>query len=584
MTTMKNADTTKSIARSTAMMSGLTLVSRVTGFIRTWAMAFALGNTVLAASFSLANNLPNMIYELVAGGVLSTAFLPIYLQQRNMRSREEGNRYASNLLSLAIIFLGVIALLASIFSPQVMLTQTLFSSSSSETVENAVWLFRFFAFQIIFYGVSAIFGGLLNAEREYFWPAISSVFMNLIIIATFFAYPFVNAASGQAGLLLLAVGTTLSIAVMACVQIPALVKAGFRFRFHIDLHDEGLHETLRLALPAILCTAINLVSLSFMNSCALHVAANGPASVSYAWMWYQFPYGVLGVALSTALFTEMSDCMSHGDTTGFKRHLNLGLRTTCLLIIPMASMLFVCSDELIGLYTAGKFTAADIQPIAELLRGWAFALPLYACYMFVYRAYSSLKDLKTVAICNLVLTFVQVMLYMVFTGVIAIPGFSSLGLVGIACGDIVFYGLMLIVLLYIMRRRMGAFGFGQLGIACVKVIVASVIGGAIAELASWGVAGIVDISNILGSFIALVITGAIGLAIIFAICRILGVSEVTNIVRRHGQRLKHSPARAHSKRRAKSVRVCSAPFTESLRRHARITALAQQDARGREDQ
>lgn len=275
-----------------------------------------------------------------------------------------------------------------------------------------------------------------------------------------------------------------------------------------------------------------------MNSCALHVAANGPASVSYAWMWYQFPYGVLGVALSTALFTEMSDCMSHGDTTGFKRHLNLGLRTACLLIIPMASMLFVCSDELIGLYTAGKFTAADIQPIAELLRGWAFALPLYACYMFVYRAYSSLKDLKTVAICNLVLTFVQVMLYMVFTGVIAIPGFSSLGLVGIACGDIVFYGLMLIVLLYIMRRRMGAFGFGQLGIACVKVIVASVIGGAIAELASWGVAGIVDISNILGSFIALVITGAIGLAIIFAICRILGVSEVTNIVRRLGQRLK----------------------------------------------
>lgn len=538
MTTMKNADTTKSIARSTAMMSGLTLVSRVTGFIRTWAMAFALGNTMLAASFSLANNLPNMIYELVAGGVLSTAFLPIYLQQRNMRSREEGNRYASNLLSLAIIFLGVIALLASIFSPQVMLTQTLFSSSSSETVENAVWLFRFFAFQIIFYGVSAIFGGLLNAEREYFWPAISSVFMNLIIIATFFAYPFVNAASGQAGLLLLAVGTTLSIAVMACVQIPALVKAGFRFRFHIDLHDEGLHETLKLALPAILCTAINLVSLSFMNSCALHVAANGPASVSYAWMWYQFPYGVLGVALSTALFTEMSDCMSHGDTTGFKHHLNLGLRTTCLLIIPMASMLFVCSDELIGLYTAGKFTAADIQPIAELLRGWAFVLPLYACYMFVYRAYSSLKDLKTVAICNLVLTCVQVMLYMVFTGVITIPGFESLGLVGIACGDFAFYGLMLAMLLYIMRRRMGTFGFGHLGIACVKVIVASVIGGAVAELASWGVASIVDISNILGSFIALVITGVIGLTIIFVACRILGITEVTSIVQRLGRRLK----------------------------------------------
>lgn len=537
MTIMENADTTKSIARSTAMMSALTLISRVTGFIRTWAMAFALGNTVLAASFSLANNLPNMIYELVAGGVLSTAFLPIYLQQRNARSREEGNRYASNLLSLALIFLGVIALLASLFSPQVMLTQTLFSSSSSETVENAVWLFRFFAFQIVFYGVSAIFGGLLNAEREYFWPAISSVFMNLIIIVTFFAYPFVSSLSGQAGLLLLAIGTTLSIAVMACVQIPALVKAGFRFRFHIDLHDEGLHETVRLALPAILCTAINLVSLSFMNSCALHVAPNGPASVSYAWMWYQFPYGVLGVALSTALFTEMSDRMSRGDVYGFKQHLNMGLRTTCLLIIPMAAMLFVCSDELIGLYTAGEFTASDIAPIADLLRGWAFALPLYACYMFVYRAYSSLKNLKTVAVCNLVFTCVQVFLYMIFTGVIAVPGLSSLGLVGIACGDIVFYGLMLVVLLAILIRRRGGFGLGKLVIACLKVTIATLIGGVIAELASWGIANVIDISNIFGSFIALVITGIIGLSIIFVMCRILGVSEVTDIVHRLIRRL-----------------------------------------------
>ena len=198
----------------------------------------------------------------------------------------------------------------------------------------------------------------------------------------------------------------------------------------------------------------------------------------------------------------------------------------------------MCSDELIGLYTAGKFTAADIQPIAELLRGWAFVLPLYACYMFVYRAYSSLKDLKTVAICNLVLTCVQVTLYMLFTGVITVPGVGSLGLVGIACGDFVFYGLMLVALLCIMRKRMGAFGFGHLGIACVKVIVASVIGGAIAEIASWGIAGVIDISNILGSFVALVITGAIGLVIIFLACRVLGITEVTSIVGRLSRRLK----------------------------------------------
>ncbi len=530
--TQADKEQAKSVAKSTAMMSVLTLASRATGFIRTWAMAFALGNTMIAASYSLANNLPNMIYELVAGGVLSTAFLPIYLQQRNARSREDANSYASNLLSLVIVFLGVIALLASIFAPQVMVTQSLFSSASSETVENAVWLFRFFAFQIIFYGLSAVFGGLLNAERQYFWPAVSSIFMNAITIATFFAYPFVSDIDATAGLTLLAVGTTLSIAVMAFVQIPALIKCGFKFRFFIDLHGEGLSETIRLALPAIACTAINLVSLSFMNSCALHVASNGPASVSYAWMWYQFPYGVLGVALSTALFTEMSDCISRDDKEGFKKHLNLGLRTTWLLIIPMAVLLFVCSDELIGLYTAGKFTADDIRPIADLLCGWAVALPLFAGYMFLYRAYSSIKDLKTIAICNLFLTVIQVTVYMVLTGVISIPGMSTIGLVGIACGDISFYLLMIIVLLLIMRKRIGTFHFSKLAISTVKVIFASIVGGIIAELVSWLVEGFIDITNIFGSLVTLVIVGAVGLTAIVIACRILHVDEISSILSR----------------------------------------------------
>ena len=529
----------KSVARSTAMMSVLTLASRAAGFIRTWAMAFALGNTIIAASYSLANNLPNMIYELVAGGVLSTAFLPIYLQQRNARSREDANAYASNLLSLVVVFLGIIALLASIFAPQVMMTQSLFSSASSETVENAVWLFRFFAFQIIFYGLSAVFGGLLNAERRYFWPAVSSIFMNAISIITFFGYPFISDANPTAGLTWLAVGTTLSIAVMAFVQLPALVKCGFKFRFFIDLHGEGLKETVRLALPAIACTAINLVSLSFMNSCALHVASNGPASVSYAWMWYQFPYGVLGVALSTALFTEMSDCISRKDKEGFKKHLNLGLRTTLLLIIPMAVMLFVCSDELIGLYTAGKFTASDIRPIANLLCGWAVALPLFASYMFLYRAYSSIKDLKTIAICNLFLTVIQIAVYMILTGVIAIPGMPTIGLVGIACGDIVFYLLMNIALLLIMRHRVGSFHFSNLAFSTVKVIVASIIGGAIAELVSWFVEGFIDITNIFGSFVTLIIVGIVGLAVIYICCRILHVDEITSIAKRIRGKLKH---------------------------------------------
>ena len=536
--TQADRERAKQVAKSTATMSLATLASRATGFVRTWAMAFALGNTVLSAGFSLANNLPNMIYELVAGGVLSTAFLPIYLQQRNRRDRDAANLYASNLINITVLFLGVVALLASIFAPQIMVTQSLFSSAADETVEQAVWFFRFFAFQIVFYGASAVFGGLLNAERRYFWPAVSSIFMNVIAILSFFSYPFISAADPLLARVCLASGTLLSIVVMACVQIPALAKAGFRFRLYIDFRGEGFRDTLRLALPATACTAISLVSLSFMNSCALHVSDTGPASVSYAWMWYQFPYGVLSVALSTALFTEMSECTTRGDSHGFKKHLNLGLRTTWLLIIPLAALLFACAPELIGLYAAGRFTDADIPPVAALLRGWAVALPLYAGYMFLYRAFSAMKDLKTVAVCNLVLTCVQVGVYMLATGVL--DAGLDLGLVGLPVGDTIFYGLMIVVLLLVLRRRVGAFHFGRLARSTAKVSLASLAGGAIVFALGQCLRSTFGVEGMLGSLVLLVVLGLLGLALIFVLCRLLRVNEVLDIVSRLTRRLRRS--------------------------------------------
>ena len=523
-----DAEKTKSVARSTAIMSLCTLASRVTGFVRTWTMAFALGSTVMAAGFSLANNLPNMIYELVAGGVLSTAFLPIYIQQRNLRGQREANRYASNLLSVTIVALGLIALLASIFAPQVMITQSLFSNAADETVEKAVWFFRFFAFQVVFYGISAVFGGLLNAEREFFWPAISSIFMNVISIVSFLGFRFLSDTSELAAMTWLAVGVTLSIAVMAFIQVPALLKTGFRFRFFIALDGPGLRETVKLALPAIATTAINLVALSFMNSCALNVSATGPAQVSYAWMWYQFPYGVLGVALSTALFTEMSEATSRKDWDSFKKSLVGGLRATWTLILPMAGLVFACAYQLIGLYAAGAFSADQITPIALLLQGWAVNLPIYAAYMFVYRAYSALKDMKTIALCNAVLTVGQVLLYMTFTGLFGSRW--SFGLVGLALADIVFYTCMLSVLLFILNRRMKALGLRSLIAPVFKMACASIIGAAVAFVVGAYVSYPLPITGTLTAFANLMVSGLAGLAVILVAARVLGVRELSDAI------------------------------------------------------
>ena len=121
---MSDTSGNASVARSTALMSVATLGSRATGLVRTGAMAFALDNTLMTSSYQIANSMPNVIYELVAGGLLAAAFLPVYLSQKERFGAEGGNRFACNLLNLAVIVLGVLAILATVFAPQVIFTQT----------------------------------------------------------------------------------------------------------------------------------------------------------------------------------------------------------------------------------------------------------------------------------------------------------------------------------------------------------------------------------------------------------------------------------------------------------------------------
>ncbi|MBQ3106614.1 MAG: murein biosynthesis integral membrane protein MurJ, partial [Eggerthellaceae bacterium] len=168
----------RSVGSSAALISVCTIISRITGFARTWAMAFALGASALAGSYQVANNLPNMLYELVAGGMLVTAFLPVYLSVKKRLGHRAGNEYASNLLTIVVLFLGVLSALCVAFPGVAIYTQSFFSDQGD--MQLATYFFRFFAIQIVFYGASSIVSGLLNANRDYLWSSIAPVANNII--------------------------------------------------------------------------------------------------------------------------------------------------------------------------------------------------------------------------------------------------------------------------------------------------------------------------------------------------------------------------------------------------------------------
>ena len=383
------------VGRSAGLMTALTIVSRVTGFIRTWAMAAAIGMSLLSSSYQVANNLPNMLYELVMGGMLVTAFLPVYMGVRREQGREASNEYVGNLLGILLLLLGGISVLGTVFAPGFIWTQS-FLSGDGGSMDTAAFMFRFFAIQILFYGLGSVFSGVLNAHRDYFWSTFAPVLNNVIVIASFMGFAPVSAQFGeQAGIILIAAGTTLGVFVQMACQIPALGKHGVRPHIHIDFKDPALRQTITLGIPTLLATVCMFVSTSITNAAALVVQPEtGPSVIAYARLWYTLPYALIAASLSTALYTELSHDAQEKDYDSVRMGISRGVAQMLFFLIPFALYLIVFARPLNMIYCAGKFDESGVKLVSEFLVYLALSLPLYGVVVLMQKSFSALLDMK----------------------------------------------------------------------------------------------------------------------------------------------------------------------------------------------
>lgn len=383
------------VGRSAGLMTALTIVSRVTGFIRTWAMAAAIGMSLLSSSYQVANNLPNMLYELVMGGMLVTAFLPVYMGVRREQGRDASNEYVGNLLGILLLLLGGISVLGTVFAPGFIWTQA-FLSGDGGSMNTAAFMFRFFAIQILFYGLGSVFSGVLNAHRDYFWSTFAPVLNNVIVIASFMGFAPVSAQFGErAGIILIAAGTTFGVFVQMACQIPALGKHGVHPHIHIDFKDPALRQTISLGIPTLLATVCMFVSTSITNAAALVVQPEtGPSVIAYARLWYTLPYALIAASLSTALYTELSHDAQEKDYDSVRMGISRGVAQMLFFLIPFALYLIVFARPLNMIYCAGKFDESGVALVSEFLVYLALSLPLYGVVVLMQKSFSALLDMK----------------------------------------------------------------------------------------------------------------------------------------------------------------------------------------------
>ncbi len=517
------------VGRSAGLMTVLTIVSRVTGFIRTWAMAAAIGMSLLSSSYQVANNLPNMLYELVMGGMLVTAFLPVYMGVRREQGREASNEYVGNLLGILLLLLGGISVLGTVFAPGFIWTQS-FLSGDGGSMDTAAFMFRFFAIQILFYGLGSVFSGVLNAHRDYFWSTFAPVLNNVIVIASFIGFAPVSAQFGEhAGIILISAGTTLGVFVQMACQIPALGKYGVHPHIHIDFKDSALRQTIALGIPTLLATVCTFVQTSIINAAALVVQPEtGPSVIAYARLWYTLPYALIAVSLSTALYTELSHDAQEQDYDSVRSGISNGVAQILFFLIPFALYLIVFARPLNMIYCTGKFDESGVALVSEFLIYQAHSLPLYGAVVLMQKSFSALLDMKPFGRYCLYSTIGQVGSVLLF-GVVL-----GYGMPAIALSYVVDYVILVGCSLWWLRRRLH-------GLQVKSILHGGFFGLLLGGLGAAAGAGVMwaleHFFGALGGSILITlgyvcVAGIVSLAVTFGLAIAFKVPEVSSLLRR----------------------------------------------------
>jgi putative peptidoglycan lipid II flippase len=385
-----------------------TLMSRLTGLLQIIVFGAIIGQNALADAYDGANNSPNSIYELLLGGVLSATLVPLFTEHLERNDEEATNA----VLSVAVVGLAALTTVAVVAAPLVF---GLFSISPSPSVDAGEYrwvgtaLARVFLIQIFFYGLMALGSALLNARRRFFAPAWAPVLANLVVIGGLLLVP--RAVHGQdpsLGLarhsmalrLLLGAGETIGIAAMALALIPALIRAGVRFRFSPKWRHPAVRKLATLSGWTLGYVAANQVALVVVRNLA-KPGSGGQDAYSKAYAFFQLPHGLLAMSITTTFVPDLARFVARKDKPAFIARASLGIRLVALFTFPASLGLLVLARPIIGAFLEhGQFSEHAAVTTARALAGLAVGLVGFSVYLFVLRGFYAHQDTRTPFVIN----------------------------------------------------------------------------------------------------------------------------------------------------------------------------------------
>jgi putative peptidoglycan lipid II flippase len=525
----------QSLGRSTGLVAVASLASRLTGFVRQLAVVGVLGFAILNDSYTISNTLPNIVYELLLGGVLTSVMIPLLVRAQT-EDADGGEAYTRRLLTLTVVALLAATAVALLAAP--LLTQLYLGSQTSRTADPrlATALAYLLLPQIFFYGLGALLGAVLNSRGEFGAFAWAPVLNNVVVLVVLGGYALMPGEisldpvrMGDPKLLVLGLGTTFGIAAQALVLLPAVRRAGFRYR-PLWGWDPRLTRAGGLVVWVVAYVLIGQVGYVLTSRVATSAQAGSFTVYANTWLLLQVPYGVLGVSLLTALMPRMSRAAAEGRTADVVADLSLGSRLSAVFLVPISVLLSVFGTP-VGVALFG-LRAANLDGATQLgtaLAVSAFGLLPYAITMLQLRVFYALTDSRTPTLIQLFTVAVKIPL-LLLCPVVLPPADVVLGLAAANSTSFVAGAVLGQVLL---RRRLGRVPTGEVLSTVGRTLVASLV----AVFAAFGIVtllrGPLDGLPPLGrAWATLAVTLVVALPLCMVGLRLVRVRELDPLVRR----------------------------------------------------
>lgn len=453
----------RNIARAAGILGSATMLSRVMGMVRDMVVSRLFGAGLATDAFFAAFQIPNMLRRFFAEGALTAAFVPTFSSTLAKGGDEKARELANTCFTLLTIVMALITLAGILFSP--VIVGMMFPGFKAEPgkFELAVLLNRLMFPYIFFISLVALCMGILNTLRHFFTPAISTVFLNIsMILAALCLRGFF-----EAPITALAVGVLIGGCIQLALQLPVLWRKGFPLKPDFNFSSPEVRTIALLMLPSVFGVGVYYLNITVSAILASLLPQGSISYLYYAQRLFEFPQGIFTTSVAQAVLPSMSRQAAAGDLEGMKSSLSFGVRLMLFITIPAMAGLMVCSTPIFSLiFMGGAFDYATAVNSASALLYYSAGLSFVALTRVLAPVFYALKDTKTPVYTALIAFIVNLCLSLALMGPLKHGGLALATTLSALCN--------MLLLLWLLRRRIGSFGGNGIMLTALKSSAASV--------------------------------------------------------------------------------------------------------------